>query len=69
MSVFRTREDCQPTSEFVVACPCPDGLMQDETQEGVEAYIILLRGARSRGYKHRERERERGSGPEVSCMS
>jgi hypothetical protein len=35
-----------------------------------EAYVILHRGARSRGYKHRvrerERERERGSGPEVS---
>ena len=25
----------QPTSEFYAACPCPDGLMQDETQEGV----------------------------------
>jgi hypothetical protein len=24
----------QPTSEFYAACPCPDGLMQDETQEG-----------------------------------
>jgi hypothetical protein len=22
------------TSEFCVACPCPDGLMQYETQEG-----------------------------------
>jgi hypothetical protein len=53
--VFRTREDRQPTSEFVVACPCPDGLMQDGTQEGNEAYVILHRGARSRGYKRRER--------------
>jgi hypothetical protein len=34
MSAFRTREDPQPTSEFVVACPCPDELMQDGTQEG-----------------------------------
>jgi hypothetical protein len=34
LSVFRTREDPQPTSEFVAACPCPDGLMQDGTQEG-----------------------------------
>jgi hypothetical protein len=25
-------EDPQPTSKFYVACPCPDGLMQDETQ-------------------------------------
>jgi hypothetical protein len=34
LSVFRTREDPQPTSKFVAACPCPDGLMQDGTQEG-----------------------------------
>jgi hypothetical protein len=34
VSVFWTREDPQPTSEFDVACPCPDELMQDETQEG-----------------------------------
>jgi hypothetical protein len=59
LSAFRTREDPQPTSEFVAVCPCPDGLMQDGTQAGDEAYIILHRGARSRGYKRRERERER----------
>jgi hypothetical protein len=29
--------------------------MQDGTQEENEAYVILHRGARSRGYKHRER--------------
>jgi hypothetical protein len=57
--VFRTREDRQPTSEFVAACPCPDGLMQDGTQAGNEAYIILHWGARSRGYKRRERARAR----------
>jgi hypothetical protein len=34
LSAFRTREDPQSTSEFVAACPCPDGLMQDGTQEG-----------------------------------
>jgi hypothetical protein len=34
LSAFRTREDPQPTSEFVAACPYPDGLMQDGTQEG-----------------------------------
>jgi hypothetical protein len=34
VSVFWTREDPQPTSEFCAACPCPDGLMQEETQEG-----------------------------------
>jgi hypothetical protein len=31
LSAFWTREDPQPTSEFDAACPCPDGLMQDET--------------------------------------
>jgi hypothetical protein len=34
LSAFWTREDPQPTSEFDTACPCPDGLMQDETQGG-----------------------------------
>jgi hypothetical protein len=53
---FRTREDRQPTSKFVVACPCPDGLMQDGTQEGNVAYVISHRGARSKGYKRRARE-------------
>jgi hypothetical protein len=27
LSAFWTREDPQPASEFVAACPCPDGLM------------------------------------------
>jgi hypothetical protein len=34
LSTFRTHEDPQPTIEFDATCPCPDGLMQDETQEG-----------------------------------
>jgi hypothetical protein len=59
VSAFRTREDRQPTSKFVAACPCPDGLMQDGTQEGNEAYVISHRGACSRGYKRRVRERGR----------
>jgi hypothetical protein len=59
LSAFRTREDRQPTSEFVAMYPCPDGLMQDGTQEGNEAYVISHRGARSRGYKRRERARAR----------
>jgi hypothetical protein len=25
----------EPTSEFIVACPCPDGLVQDRTQGGM----------------------------------
>jgi hypothetical protein len=61
LSVFWTREGPQPTSEFVVACPCPDGLMQDGTQEGNEAYVISHRGARSRGYKRCGRARTRES--------
>jgi hypothetical protein len=59
MSAFRTREDRQPTSKFVTACPYPDGLMQDGTQGGNVAYVISHRGARSRGYKRRERARAR----------
>jgi hypothetical protein len=61
VSAFRTREDRQPTSKFVVVCPCPDGLMQDGTQEGNEAYVISHQGARSRGYKRREGARARAS--------
>jgi hypothetical protein len=59
LSAFWTREDHQPTSKFVVACPCPDGLMQDGTQEGNVTYVISHRGACSRGYKRRVRERGR----------
>jgi hypothetical protein len=68
--------DPQPTSKFYAACPCLDGLMQDEThglswfglrrpyfqQREDEDYIILHWGARSRGYK----PCERGSGSQVS---
>jgi hypothetical protein len=64
VSAFRTREDRQPTSKFVAACPCPDGLMQDGTQEGNEAYVISHRGACSRGYKRREGAKARASGRE-----
>jgi hypothetical protein len=59
VSAFQTREDRQSTSKFVAACPCPDGLMQDGTQEGNETYVISHWGARSRGYKRRARERGR----------
>jgi hypothetical protein len=53
------RPSTEPTSEFIAACPCPDGLAQDVTQG--EMWLVLSRtgGARSRGYKRRERERER----------
>jgi hypothetical protein len=44
----------EPTSEFIDACPCPDGLAQDGTQGGM--YYLAPGDARSRGYKRRERE-------------
>jgi hypothetical protein len=74
LSAFRIYEDHQPTSKFVAACPCPDGLMQDGTQEGNEAYVISHRGACSRGYKCREGARARASEGErervpVCCLS
>jgi hypothetical protein len=65
---FRTCKVRQPTSEFVAACPCPDGLMQDGTQEGNEAYVISHRGARSRGYKRREGARARARRRERPCV-
>jgi hypothetical protein len=71
--VFRTRKDRQPTNKFLAACPCPDGLMQDGTQEGNVAYVISHRGARSRGYKRREtaraRARERERVPACLCLN
>jgi hypothetical protein len=48
----------EPTSEFIAACPCPDGLAQDGTQGGMHLVLSRTEGARSRGYKRRERERE-----------
>jgi hypothetical protein len=47
----------EPTSEFIAACPCPDGLAQDGTQGGMWLVLSRTGGARSRGYKRRERER------------
>jgi hypothetical protein len=44
LSVFWTREDPQPTSEFDVACPCLDGLMQDEIREGGWGLYYLAPG-------------------------
>jgi hypothetical protein len=48
----------EPTSKFIAACPCPDGLAQDGTQGGMRLVLSHTGGARSRGYKRRERERE-----------
>jgi hypothetical protein len=59
LSAFRSWGVPEPTSKFVAACPCPDGLAQDGTQGENTACIISHQGcARSRGYKRRERERE-----------
>jgi hypothetical protein len=44
LSAFWTREDPQLTSEFDAACPCPDGLMQDETREGGWGLYFLAPG-------------------------
>jgi hypothetical protein len=63
VSAFQTPGDPQPDRpvNFIVACPCPDGLAQDGTQGENTARVISHRGgARSRGYK-RSRERERVS--------
>jgi hypothetical protein len=73
VSAFRTREDRQPTSEFVATCPCPDGLMQDGTQAGGMRLILFCTGVLVVGVtsvaREREREREGGFGLEVSCPS
>jgi hypothetical protein len=54
----------EPTSKFIVAaCPSPDGLAREVTQQ---RGIVLSRtggAARSRGYKRREREAERDREP------
>jgi hypothetical protein len=47
----------EPTSEFIAACPCPDGLAQDGTQGEMRLVLSCTGGARSRGYKRRDRER------------
>jgi hypothetical protein len=48
----------EPTSEFIVVCPCPDGLAQDGTQ--VEMRLVLSRtGVLVVGVTSVARERER----------
>jgi hypothetical protein len=65
LSAFWTREVRQPTSEFVAACPCPDGLMQDGTQAGGMRLILSCTGVLVVGVtsvvRERGRERERES--------
>jgi hypothetical protein len=62
LSPFRTRGVRKPTSKFVAACPCPDGLARDGKQgENVARIIshqggVLVVGVTS--VRERERERE-----------
>jgi hypothetical protein len=49
----------EPTSEFIAACPCPDGLAQDGTHGGNVARVISHRGVLVVGVTNvRERESE-----------
>jgi hypothetical protein len=49
----------EPTSEFIVACPCPDGLVQDGTQGGMRLVLSRTRGVLVVGVTSVARERER----------
>jgi hypothetical protein len=64
--VFRTRGVPGPTSE-IVACPCPDGLARDGTQEVGQALyypapgvplVLGVTSASCEGERERDRERE-----------
>jgi hypothetical protein len=59
--VFRPRGVPGPTSKFVVACPSPDGLAQDGTQEGNAARVIPHQGGALVVGVTSVRERERVS--------
>jgi hypothetical protein len=48
----------EPTSEFIVACPCPDGLAQDGTQGGMRLVLSRTRGVLVVGVTSVARERE-----------
>jgi hypothetical protein len=67
--VFWTCEDPQPTSEFVAACPCPDGLMQDGTQAGGMRLILSCTGVLVVGVTSVAREREYGLGEVLELAS
>jgi hypothetical protein len=60
---FRTRGVRKPTSKFVAACPCPDGLARDGTQEENVARIISHQGGVLVVGVTSVRERERESEP------
>jgi hypothetical protein len=62
LSAFRTQGVPRPTSKFVDACPCPDGLARDGTQGRSVAHIISHQGGvlvvRVTSVHERERESE-----------
>jgi hypothetical protein len=49
----------EPTSEFIAACPRPDGLAQDGTQGGMRLVLSRTRGVLVVGVTSVARERER----------
>jgi hypothetical protein len=61
LSAFRTRGVRKPTSKFVAACPCPDGLAQDGTQGETRLVLSRTGGVLVVGVTSvaRERKRER----------
>jgi hypothetical protein len=61
VSAFRTRGVPGPTSKFVAACPCPDGLAQDGTQGVTRLVLSCTRGVLVVGVTSVTRERERES--------
>jgi hypothetical protein len=48
----------EPTSEFIVVCPCPDGLAQDGTQGGMRLVLSRTRGVLVVGVTSVARESE-----------
>jgi hypothetical protein len=48
----------EPTSEFIAACPCLDGLAQDGTQGGMRLVLSRTRGVLVVGVTSVARERE-----------
>jgi hypothetical protein len=48
----------EPTSEFIAACPCPDGLAQDGTQGGMQLVLSRTSGVLVVGVTSVARERE-----------
>jgi hypothetical protein len=63
LSAFRTRGVRKPTSKFVAACPCLDGLAQDGTQGEMRPVLSRTGGVLVVGVTSIARERKRESEP------